>query len=106
MSWSAEAVADMEWILWKTAATTRSRPPEAAAGERNEPIWNAAKCQPRTATEICCVERENGIGLEATSTSDKPDTHERSASATRRWKQLRNSHEWTTSRRLTLGTHP
>ena len=29
-----------------------------------------------------------------------------SASATRRGKELRNSHEWTTSRRLTQGTHP
>ena len=40
-SWSTEAVADMEWTPWKTASTTRGRPPKAVVGERNEPIWNA-----------------------------------------------------------------
>ena len=39
-SWSAEAIADMEWTPWRTADTTRGRPPKAAV-TMNEPIWNA-----------------------------------------------------------------
>ena len=39
-SWSADAVIGTEWTLWRTAETTRGRPPRAAM-TTNEPVWNA-----------------------------------------------------------------
>ena len=76
-SWSAEAVTDMEWTLWKTAAMTRGRPPKAAVGERNEPIWNAPLSREPPPRSAAPKARSETV-LEATSTSDKPDVHERS----------------------------
>ena len=58
-SWSTEAVADMEWTPWRTAATTRGRPPTAAVGERNEPIWNALQ---RTTHEIRSTGCQKHVG--------------------------------------------
>ena len=76
-SWSAEAVTDMEWTPWKTAATTRGRPPKAAVEETNEPIWNAPlSWEPQTRSDAPKAISETV--LEATSTSDKPGVHERS----------------------------
>ena len=81
-SWSAEAVADMEWTPWKTAATTRGRPPKAAAGERNEPIWNAplpampnAIREPPTRS-VDSKARSETVG-DAMSTPGKSDVQER-----------------------------
>ena len=72
-SWSTEGVADMEWMPWKTAATTRGRPPKAVVGEKNEPIWNA----PLPAVPSAYREPPpRPAALGATSMSDKPEMQE------------------------------
>ena len=63
----------MEWTPWKTAATTRGRPPKAVVGERNEPIWNA----PLPSMPSACREPPpRPAALDTKSISDKPEMQE------------------------------
>ena len=62
----------MEWTPWRTAATTRGRPPKAAVGERNEPIWNA----PLPAVPSAYREPPRSAARDAKNMPDKPEVQE------------------------------